>query len=105
MQERERVLTVLAEHVGREAGIGAQALAITVGISLREVRHIVTALREEGIGVCGTPHTGYYMAQTADDIEETCQFLRGRALHSLHLEAQLRRIPLPDLLGQIRFTQ
>lgn len=103
--EHDAVLAVLSRHVGRGHGIAAHALAGEAAISPRRVRYVVTALRVEGVAVCGHPKTGYYLAQTPAEVEETCQFLRARALHSLHLEAQLRRMTLPDLVGQMRFNQ
>ena len=55
----------------------------------------------DGVAVCGTPETGYYIAATAAELDQTCAFLRSRAMRSLTLEARLRQIPLPDLLGQL----
>ena len=40
--------------------------------------------------------------QTAEELESCCAFLRARAMHSLMIEARLRRLPLPDLLGQLK---
>ena len=65
------------------------------------MRTLITELRLDGIAICGTPETGYYIAESAEELEDTCQFLRQRALHSLHLEACLRKLPLADLLGQM----
>ena len=96
------VLAALNAHIGRGRGIGAKDLAAQLSVSARDVRHAVTALRQDGIAVCGTPETGYYIAASAAELEETCQFLRQRALHSLTLESKLRHVPLPDLLGQMR---
>jgi hypothetical protein len=52
--------------------------------------------------VCGHPATGYFIASNREELEETCQFLRSRAMHSLVLEAKLRGLPLADLVGQLR---
>ncbi len=95
------VLRALAPHIGKRAGIAVKALADELQTSPRQVRKLVTELRLDGIAVCGHPKTGYFMAETADELENTCKFLRQRALHSLTLESKLRRIPLPDLLGQM----
>jgi len=62
---------------------------------------MVSDLRDEGLAVCGTPRHGYYIAATPEELEETCAFIRKRAMHSLCLESRLRKIPLPDLLGQL----
>lgn len=97
-----RLLARLAErHTGKARGIGAEQLAHELGITERVLRSLVSDLREAGTAVSATPETGYYIAQTAAELEESCDFLRSRALHSLRMEAQLRRIPLPDLLGQL----
>jgi predicted esterase YcpF (UPF0227 family) len=99
--ERVREHLALA-HQGRASGIPCRELAVKVGATPREVRQAVTELREAGIAVCGHPLTGYYLAETAEDLEHTCRFLRARALHSLRLESALRKQPMPDLLGQVR---
>ena len=97
----EKVLSLMQRHVGRDNGISAQRIAAELDVLDRQVRHIVAELRAEGIAICGTPKTGYYIAATPDELEETCQFLRSRAMHSLHLESRLRKVPLADLIGQI----
>ena len=91
----------LAEHIGAAQGISAEALAAHLDIPPRRLRALVSIARELGTAICGHPATGYYIAATAAELEETCRFLRARAMHSLRIEAQLRRIPLPDLLGQL----
>ncbi len=97
-----QLLARLAErHQGKARGIRAAQLAHQLQVSERTLRSLVSALREAGTAVCGTPDTGYYIAETAAELEESCEFLRSRAMHSLRMEAQLRRIPLPDLLGQL----
>ncbi len=98
---RQDAAALLARHVGAAKGIRAEALAAELGVTERKLRDLVSELREEGLAVCGHPSTGYYIAQTAEELEDTCRFLRSRAMHSLVLEARLRKIPLPDLLGQL----
>lgn len=93
-----------AQHTGKANGIGAELLAERLGITERLLRALVSQAREDGVAISATPETGYYIAQTADELEESCEFLRSRAMHSLRMEAQLRRIPLPDLLGQLHLN-
>lgn len=100
-RDAQQLLAVLSRHVGRAAGIGAQALAGQLDMPERQLRDRISELREHGVAVCGHPTSGYYIAATAEDLERTCAFLRARAMHSLVLEARLRNIPLPDLLGQL----
>lgn len=95
------VLAALSSHVGAGNGITAADLAARLGLLPRMVRQLVSELRLNGHAVCGTPKTGYYIAETEAELEHTCQFLRSRALHSLALEAALRKTPLPDLIGQL----
>jgi len=95
------VLHALSDHVGREHGITGYDLAYHLRIRMRLLRNVVAELRMYGVAVCGTPEAGYYIAATAEELEQTCAFLRARALHSLTLEARLRKLPLPDLIGQL----
>jgi len=88
-------------HAGRSNGISAERLALQLGLHERFLRSLVSEAREAGHAISATPDTGYYIAVTAEEVEESCEFLRSRAMHSLRMEAQLRRIPLPDLLGQL----
>lgn len=92
---------LLQAHIGRDRGITAEAIALHLGCVKRTVRKLVTELREDGRAVCGHPETGYFIAATAEELQETLHFLRTRALHSLVLEAKMRRMPLQDLLGQL----
>lgn len=103
MTPRAQVLADLYRgHIGQRNGITAHDLAERLGIPERKLREHISALREEGVAVCGHPSTGYYIAANSEEMETTCAFLRSRALHSLHLESRLRNIPLPDLLGQLK---
>lgn len=95
------LLTLLSRHIGANNGITVKSLAQHLDCPERAVRYLVTELRDEGVAVCGRPNTGYFIAANAEELEETCQFLRSRAMHSLHLEAQLRKTTLPDLIGQM----
>lgn len=101
MATKDDLLAALSAHIGRDRGITAAHVAGRLNVPARQVRSLVTELREEGVAVCGHPRTGYFIAATAQELEETCQFLRCRALHSLTLESRLRRVPLADLLGQL----
>lgn len=92
---------LLERHIGRDRGVTAAAIAQALGCPERIVRELVTELRTEGRAVCGHPASGYFIAATREELEETCAFLRSRAMHSLVLEAKLRGMPLADLVGQL----
>lgn len=101
MKTKADLIAVLSEHIGRDRGIHVQGLAARLDCPERHVRRLVAEATRDGVAICGHPSSGYFIAATAEEIEERCQFLRGRALHSLQLEARLRNVPLPDLLGQL----
>lgn len=97
-----RLLIALTNHKGAANGIGVKALAAELMITERAVREAVTELRMQGLSVGGRPETGYFLATSAAELEPTLQFIRSRAITSLVLEARMRNVALPDLLGQLR---
>jgi biotin operon repressor len=99
---RHQLLGVLSAHIGRERGVSVRQLALELDIDERAVRTLVSELREEGHAIAAHPKSGYFIAADAGELESCCAFLRSRALHSLRLEAQMRRISLADLVGQLR---
>lgn len=103
MQRPNKTLlaALLQHHIGRTKGVSVHYIAGALSCSPRVVRWLVTELREDGVAVCGKPDTGYFIAETRDELEETCAFLRSRAMHSLVLESKLRGMPLADLVGQL----
>ena len=93
---------LLQAHIGRARGINAEAVAAALGCNRRTVRELVTELRQDGRAVCGHPADGYFIAANQEELEETIAFLHARAMTSLVLIAGLRRMPLADLVGQLR---
>jgi biotin operon repressor len=99
---KTRLIATLAEHhIGAEHGITGRALAAKLESDGRRVRKAIEHCRNDGIAICGLPSTGYYIAESPEDIEATCHFLRARSMTTLMLEARLRQLSLPDLLGQL----
>lgn len=103
-----QVLTELAHHIGADNGVHVRELvtritgqAISCGVLERRIRTLVSDLRMDGAHICGHPSSGYYMADSAQELEQTLQFLRARAMSSLVLESRMRRISMPELLGQL----
>lgn len=101
MTNATQLLMKLQQHAGAANGITAEALALALDSTPRQIRTLVSELRLEGTAICGHPRDGYYIAANEQEIEDTCKFLRSRAMHSLTLEARLRKVALPDLLGQM----
>ncbi len=106
MTSKAEVLNVLSRHQGCANGIRAKDLAAHLGIPTRRLRTLITELREQdGNAICGRPSTGYFLPLNGDELEETCRFLEHRALHSLRMLARMRRVSLPDLMGQLKLNQ
>lgn len=110
-----RLLMVLTGHVGREHAIGMDDLYTRVFHkpaghkinSTREVRKLVTALRQKGqpIGsVSSTNGGGYYLIRAGSELDEYCSKLRQAALRKLVMEARLRKLSMPELLGQMQMN-
>lgn len=101
MATKHDLMAVMVQHIGKGKGISALELSLLLGIPERQVRHLVSEAREDGVAICGTPATGYYVANTQEELHETMDFLMNRAKKSLHLASRLSNIPLADLAGQL----
>jgi acetolactate synthase regulatory subunit len=106
----ERLLAVLRHRKGPACGATASQLVAELtgrssyGAAERHLRTVVEQLRLEGYPVCAHPAHGYYMAAGEADLDLTCDYLRSRAMKSLQQIAAMRRVSLPDLLGQLRLS-
>lgn len=102
MATKHDVLAVLARHIGKRNGIKGEDLARALNTPSREVRkHITNLVNDDGIGICGHPATGYYIAATSDELQNTIDFHTQRALHELKKASSLSKQPLSDLVGQL----
>lgn len=100
------LLNILSRQRGRANGIHVADLRRQTGLPERTLRRFISSLRQEGAAICGKPATGYFIAETADELDEFCiKYLEARALHSLQLSSRLRKIPLPVLAGQLFINQ
>lgn len=105
----DQVLSELMHHKGKSQGIHVRDLAMRITGQIvnteaveRSVRKLVKGLRLEGNPICGHPASGYFLAETPAELEETCNFLRSRAMSSLEAESRLRKIPVAELIGQFQ---
>ncbi len=100
---------LMHKHRGRSRGVTMRQLAAEINggeqspALEREIRRLVVDMRKKGIPVCACPSQGYYLAQNDEEVEEVCRHLHQRAMTSLQQIAALRRIALPDLIGQLGF--
>lgn len=94
-------MAIMTQHCGQRNGVSAKDLANMLHVPERRIRLLVTECREDGTAICGHPSTGYYVAQTREELIQSIEFLKDRALHSLKLASTLSNIPLADLVGQL----
>lgn len=112
-EAKGRLLEVLAGHIGEEHTIGMDVLYEAVfGITVthkinhtRPLRRLVTALRKKGVAIGSVSSSdggGYYLIRAASELDDYCmKMLRRPALRKLAMEARIRKIALPELLGQM----
>lgn len=106
MASKTEVLNALSRHQGRDKGISAKRLAEQLDMVPRRLRKLISELRDDdGVAICGTPSTGYFMAVTPEELQASCDFLEHRALHSLRLLSRMKKVSLLDLMGQLRLNQ
>lgn len=101
MTTKHDLMVAMIHHCGKSRGVGVRELAQRLNCEERRIRQLVSELREDGTAICGHPSTGYYVAQNSEELQETLDFLKGRALHSLKLASTLSKLPLSDLIGQL----
>lgn len=75
---------------GHTNGRSVETLASMLDTTPRAVRKLTDELIEEGTPVCAHPSTGYYIAETQEEVDGVADFLRQRGLHSLTKAKQLR---------------
>lgn len=103
----ELVLDCLGDHAGAANGITARDLVsklcgFSTGAGERHLRHVIEALRKQGHRICAHPSRGYFLAETDAELDESCEFLFGRAMTSLQQISAMKRVALPDLRGQLQ---
>ena len=107
MIDSTAVLQALAHHIGAANGIRGDLLVCEIlgyrnTAAERDLRQAVNDLRRDGHHICAHPTTGYYLAETAAELDGTCDFLYDRAMASLAQIAAMKRVALPDLRGQLK---
>jgi hypothetical protein len=108
-----RLLEILIGHVGKSQIIGMGELYESVFgepwnhriNDTRRLRKLIEELRRDGKQICSDPARvggGYYIASTTSELADYCGKLRHRALKILSVEARIRKVSLPELVGQLR---
>lgn len=96
MANKTQLLQILQRHVGKQRGIHVKHLAHQLAATERAARKLVAEARADGLPICGTPESGYYLASSQAELDETIAFMQSRVQSSLDQIACLRRAVLPD---------
>jgi hypothetical protein len=108
----ERLLMLMLNHIGWERRIGMGELFAKVFSKpfehrindTRDLRRLISAARRQGAPICSTTNDkspGYWLDLDGHDLKDYCLRLERRALKALAQAAVLRRVTLPELLGQL----
>lgn len=103
---------VLTQHIGRTRCIGMGELYEEVFgepwnhriNDTRRLRTLISELRGDGVPIVSSrSHVGggYYLASAGSELDEYCLARRAQALGILRQEATLRKMALPELVGQV----
>ena len=114
-QATSRLLEVLTLHVGEEKAIDAGELysrvydeKVTNKINhTRAMRKLITALRRKGVPIGSTSAVnggGYYLCRAGSEVTAFCDRLTRRALTTLGMVAKVKKLSMPELLGQMRMN-
>lgn len=109
----DRLLAILARHRGRENCIGMgecyrKVFRLPYDNRINDtspLRVLIRRLRRQGVPICSTNdkyNPGYYLAETPEELAEFIGRHERRGLASLNQVARLRKIALPELLGQLQ---
>ncbi len=104
------ILRILEGHKGRDNAVGRFDLVDQVNqhwplfpIDERRIRSTIKHLVESHLKWIGSCPKGYFVVQTEKELLDVCKYYRGYGLSALHIEAKLRNMSLPELLGQLKF--
>ena len=105
MQASE-LLNLLQAHKGRALGISGADLTVKAGLPAsqdRVVRKLISELRFDGVAIMGTPRTGYYLAESTEEVHEFTEFYWHRIRHSMAIVSRVTKQSIPALMGQMSF--
>jgi hypothetical protein len=112
-EAKARLFEALFDHVGKEHAVGADVLYTEVfGEKVphkindtKPLRKLITAIRGQGraiASVCSANGGGYYIPRAGSELDDYCRrMLHMPALRKLAMEAKIRKVSLPELIGQM----
>ena len=114
-KNRGSILAALTSHIGEPNAIGmGELFELVYGESWRNrindtraLRTTITKLREDGVPICSVATSsggGYYLAAAGSELAAYLRRTERRALKMLHRNARIKKISLPDYLGQMKLN-
>lgn len=112
-EKKGKLMIALSDHLGKEHVIGMDVLyervfgekAINKINDTKKLRELITKVRKQGkaiASVCSNNGGGYYLPRAGSELDEYCKnMLHLPALRKLSLEAKIRDVALPELIGQM----
>ena len=110
---RNKLLAELSGHVSEPNAISMTELFETVYErpwhdrvnDTRNIRELITVMREEGVPICSSFSQnggGYYLAAAGSELANYLRKTERRALLILMRNAKIKKISLPNYLGQLK---
>ena len=105
-----QILRFLEAHQGRDFAISRKDLVEKINgeyiftpfeVSERKIRATIKHLTTQHGVAIGSGPKGYFMAETAEEIEAVCKYYDGYGLSSLYVSSRLKKIEMRDYLGQL----
>ena len=112
-ENRLRVMTILNQHVGAANAVSMTELFELVFDrpwddhvnSTRDLRKLITAMRDDGMAICSISSKdggGYYQPAAGSEMIDYLRKMERRALCILKRNSQMKKISLPEYLGQLK---
>ncbi len=104
-RDEQAVMKILRKHRGRQSAVKVDRIVQLTGINERQVRDIVRHLIHEHrapVGSSTQKPYGYYWIVSGEEAEATVKALERRGISVLTRAADIKRITLPELLGQLK---
>ena len=112
-ERKSKLMAEMVQHIGGHNAISMAALyQLVYGQQwknmvndTRKIRQLVTKLREEGVPICSSKrlnNSGYYLAAAGSELTDYTRRSERSALGILARNAKIKKISLPDYMGQLR---
>ena len=112
-ERKSRLMAEMVQHIGGHNAIGMAALYELVYDrqwknmvnDTRKIRELVTNVRNEGVPICSSKKrnaAGYYLAAAGSELTDYTRRAEMSALRILARNARIKKISLPEYMGQLR---